>query len=1530
MPSIFSKPGLLRWWPNASAYEAPAGALLLADNLETDEPNVIRKRKGSTTIYTGLGTNVHSLYTFYVNGTRYRMAVCDDTLYVNGVSTEREFDGTGTVQMTNWLGHVYMARGTTKLKFDGTNVTNWGIPKPGKRPVAEAGATVQEYFSTFNSSESPAWSAEEGTITGTYPDGSDGVANGSLELTPASTGRGTIKRVYSTAVDYWTVDGYEGANSDIIDLMVWFDTPQDVEYVDILFGVSPIDVSDSFRDDYYVFRFKIGGELTSAPKEEVFIKSAEAATEQVIETVAQQSVTQADPDVTGGPANIGTIETGEPTPAPDDIIEDIRRRPLLREFRGDASYNPGWSHLTVSRGAFTRVGTSNGRDWRTVRAAKIVYKAKTSSTGKVRFDNLQIYGGGDRALTGKFSFLYRQARATRSTSADGDFEFTEKSPPSDPSEYEFFNTQLARLTITEDAIAGFDPQTNQLWVYMTGGYLDDWYRVAVTGASANDTNMGIDEFPRSPDGTISAFDRMRFLQGGISVPGEIAAFVPSDIPGLTLWLDADYIDDVSDGSLVQYWPGRVDYASFTPTDVSSLTGWFKADSGVYSDAGTTLAVGGDSVTQWNDQSGNGYNLSQATGAKKPTYRVSIVNSKPVVRFDGLDDFLSGTTASNLLAAGTKYVMFVFNAATLPTSGANPYDNSTIWSTAGGIVSSYLHATNGLGSYNFDGTVDTAVASVAAGTWYLGIYAHGTDDWNNAANLGVSIGSGSFFGGFTVSASGNSTNLTNAVYIGASSGATSYLHGDLAEILFFNAIPSPQERLKLERYLVAKYAIPSYDFDSADTTISARVDSSALQPTYKASWRNSKPAVYFSGSDAMEVCATLGEVMTNSAKTVFIVGEVDTLIGTPGGAGSQDNNLILCDFPAGNPKFAPLSIYSGSLQGYNDDGAVDYITARVYALDTPYIWTVLHDSGTLYSGQNDSRTASMNTATSGNSSAVTGGLRVGSLVASSANKRFNGYIAEILIYNAALTETERKQVESYLASKYDLSSQIPYGLTASFDANAATTNDLILTLAADEINARIQNVKLPVGLNRPPDNIISVDADYADRLWCLTTKGYLYFSERREPGMFRYPAAMRVGSKSETPYWVRRTAQGIYVGTSKSIYWVSGTGSEDASGVPDFTKIDLNVADPPINYMVTADGNDLLYMSARGPMVLSSNNVTPLPVDGVSLLWQGEARHGISAINLATGTFKAASFGGNVYLQVPEGASTTTTTRVWKYSIKRQTWARLVYPYTISTLYREPDGTVLIGTNDGKVVEIEDTSNSLDDSAQVAVVLRGRFEDGGFPLSRKDLFDFTLRGDTGNTAATISLYKDNSASATTTLSMTLNGQDTFLDDIDAVGVVRNLQIGITGSFTTFTLSEFNCEFRPRPQHRVHVDTGYLRKAGEDYVWFRLARLCMIAGSDVAVEFYFDDVLYATKTVTVTTGKALVYEVPLGREYKGRQPRIVIRKSDSASTVADEGFELFWLELRQRPSGNVTKFDVKKVFTDVAAPLEKAVAEKETVQ
>lgn len=97
--------------------------------------------------------------------------------------------------------------------------------------------------------------------------------------------------------------------------------------------------------------------------------------------------------------------------------------------------------------------------------------------------------------------------------------------------------------------------------------------------------------------------------------------------------------------------------------VAGYTGWWRAGVGVYTDVdGTTAASNSDAIARWNDSSGNGNNMLQATLSRRPTYETSYLAGYPGVLFDGVDDFLNcgglSDNPSTLIIVG-RFVTQVF-------------------------------------------------------------------------------------------------------------------------------------------------------------------------------------------------------------------------------------------------------------------------------------------------------------------------------------------------------------------------------------------------------------------------------------------------------------------------------------------------------------------------------------------------------------------------------------------------------------------------------------------------------------------------------------------------------------------------------------------------------------------------------------------------------------------------------------------------------------------------------------------------------
>ncbi len=69
---------------------------------------------------------------------------------------------------------------------------------------------------------------------------------------------------------------------------------------------------------------------------------------------------------------------------------------------------------------------------------------------------------------------------------------------------------------------------------------------------------------------------------------------------------------------------------------------------------------GDPVATWPDASGNGRNLTQAVAANRPTFRINLLNGRPGVRFDGVNDLMASAAFPS--AAETVIALFKQTAA----------------------------------------------------------------------------------------------------------------------------------------------------------------------------------------------------------------------------------------------------------------------------------------------------------------------------------------------------------------------------------------------------------------------------------------------------------------------------------------------------------------------------------------------------------------------------------------------------------------------------------------------------------------------------------------------------------------------------------------------------------------------------------------------------------------------------------------------------------------------------------------------------
>jgi hypothetical protein len=206
----------------------------------------------------------------------------------------------------------------------------------------------------------------------------------------------------------------------------------------------------------------------------------------------------------------------------------------------------------------------------------------------------------------------------------------------------------------------------------------------------------------------------------------------------------------------------------------------------------TITESSGAVSQWDDKSGNGFNVIQATGANQPTTGVATLNNKNVIQFDGGDSLgLVVSPFSN--APYTTFIVFKFGALDTAvqyvldnhTDPAQPINQQSILST---ISTTSLRV--GAGLYPTIQTGLTTSATYAVDWVVNGV----TSDANiNGKPTGV------------ISLS---TQARDGIRIGAAFNDSARLRngGVVAEVLCFDTRLLENDRLLMRRYLFQKWGV----------------------------------------------------------------------------------------------------------------------------------------------------------------------------------------------------------------------------------------------------------------------------------------------------------------------------------------------------------------------------------------------------------------------------------------------------------------------------------------------------------------------------------------------------------------------------------------------------------------------------------------------------------------------------------------------------------------------------------------------------
>lgn len=229
--------------------------------------------------------------------------------------------------------------------------------------------------------------------------------------------------------------------------------------------------------------------------------------------------------------------------------------------------------------------------------------------------------------------------------------------------------------------------------------------------------------------------------------------------------------------------------AFSPASISGMHCWVKADAGVFQDAARTTAAtaDGDPVGGWADQSGNGRHFSQSTAASRGTLKLSIFNGRNIVRFDGVDDYLSGTVLGS-----KEYTLCTANRYNT-LSG-----NNVIWRN-GNDAADGLEISNNAGSFSIFHFNVSGISGGAMSTnleqWTIRrTDAAGTDARKNGSSQSL------------VGSSIAMILPTTTMLIGARTPASNFAGMDLCELIVWNRKLTDAETTLVESYLNARWSI----------------------------------------------------------------------------------------------------------------------------------------------------------------------------------------------------------------------------------------------------------------------------------------------------------------------------------------------------------------------------------------------------------------------------------------------------------------------------------------------------------------------------------------------------------------------------------------------------------------------------------------------------------------------------------------------------------------------------------------------------
>lgn len=214
--------------------------------------------------------------------------------------------------------------------------------------------------------------------------------------------------------------------------------------------------------------------------------------------------------------------------------------------------------------------------------------------------------------------------------------------------------------------------------------------------------------------------------------------------------------------------------------------------------GSSLTLESGAASQVNDLSGNGYDVTQATASNRPTLQTAVQNGLNVLRFDGVNDYLSRVSSMAIGQNVSELVCIAIRRHTTVPAAAQQF-----LGTARFAMNANASGFAGGTAKRLDADSSTVASDNIVVSTSFDLHVIHANFVNNVLTVRIN---GTVRATATISGSGNTSNTAlTALYLGSNFAGSANFRGDLGELAIMH---DSADLTRGEGYLSHKWGLVS--------------------------------------------------------------------------------------------------------------------------------------------------------------------------------------------------------------------------------------------------------------------------------------------------------------------------------------------------------------------------------------------------------------------------------------------------------------------------------------------------------------------------------------------------------------------------------------------------------------------------------------------------------------------------------------------------------------------------------------------------